>query len=51
MLTVEQIAQLRDLLAEGKRLTESGDTQGSAAVQQQIEALKAQWRAQAEQTP
>lgn len=44
MLKPEQIAELRDLIAEGNRLLELGDKQAAEAIQQRIEALKAAWR-------
>ena len=44
MLSPEQVKQLKELVAESKRLLESGDQQGAEAVQQQIEALKSEWR-------
>ncbi|MDX2228448.1 MAG: hypothetical protein NW220_02335 [Leptolyngbyaceae cyanobacterium bins.349] len=44
MLKPEQIAQLRDLVAESNRLLELGDKQGAEVIQQRIEALKAEWR-------
>lgn len=44
MLKPEQITVLRDLVAESNRLLEQGDQQGAEKIQQQIEALKAEWR-------
>ncbi len=44
MLSPEQVKRLKDLVTEGKRLLESGDQQGAEAIQQQIEALKIEWR-------
>jgi hypothetical protein len=48
MLTPEQITKLKNLVAENKRLLESGDVKGAEAVQQQIETLKAEMRQQGE---
>jgi len=44
MLKPEQIAELRDLIAEGNRLLQLGDKQAAEAIQRRIEALKAEWR-------
>ncbi len=44
MLKPEQVAELKNLVTEGKRLLEAGDTQAAAEIQQRIEALKAEWR-------
>ncbi|WP_432813704.1 hypothetical protein [Pantanalinema sp. GBBB05] len=44
MLKPEQILELRDLVAESKRLLEQGDKQGAELIQKRIEALKAEWR-------
>ncbi|MGI0484167.1 hypothetical protein ACN4EK_01950 [Pantanalinema rosaneae CENA516] len=44
MLTPQQIVELRDLIAESKRLLAQGDKQGAEVIQQRIEALKAAWR-------
>lgn len=44
MLKPEQIVELRDLVAESKRLLEQGDKAGAEQIQKQIETLKALWR-------
>jgi len=44
VLKPEQIAELRDLIAEGNRLLALGDKQAAATIQQRIEELKAAWR-------
>ncbi len=46
MLSLEQVRQLKNLVAEGKKLLESGDQQGAEEIQRQIEALKSEWRNQ-----
>lgn len=44
MLKPEQVVELRDLVAESKRLLAEGDKQGAELIQKRIEALKAEWR-------
>lgn len=44
VLKPEQIAELRDLIAEGNRMLELSDKQEAEMSQHRIKALKAEWR-------